>query len=140
MSSILDLSSCGYARGVLFELFTSNLGIDRVIGEPQVHYISRIHTHRFNYFKKLFGNSFEVPYKQFVSKFQKVVERIDLWGKRYADSKKAYLTKYNTDQWGKLSHEKKLGHTLFDCPSCKADQDLKLICKNYPLKSKSADR
>ena len=30
-----------------------------------------------------------------------------------------------------------MGHTLFNCVSCKADQDLKLICKNYPLKSKA---
>ena len=109
MSSILDLSSCGYARGVLFELFTSDLGIDRLIGEPQGHHISRVHTRRFNYFKELFGESFEVPYKQFVAKFPNVVGRLDLWGKRYTDSKKTYLKKFNIEQWGKLPEEKGWG-------------------------------
>ena len=38
MSSILDLDSCAYAKGMLFELFTSNVGIAMEVGEStKVH-------------------------------------------------------------------------------------------------------
>ena len=40
MSSILDLDSCAYANGMLFELFTLNVGIAMEVGESQPKFMT----------------------------------------------------------------------------------------------------
>ena len=56
MSSILDLDSCAYAKGMLFGLFTSNVGIAMEVGESQPKFMARLHTQRFTKYNEQFKN------------------------------------------------------------------------------------
>ena len=132
-TSILDIASCSFAKGILFELFTSSVGIERMLGEPQVMYASRLHNQRYIQYSEILGDCYYVPYKTFVDKFPKITERLDLWGKRYSDKKAEFLRKYNWEQWGKISHDEQSRHKLFECEACRSDQSLKQLLCTYPL-------
>ena len=136
MSSILDLDSCAYAKGMLFELFTSNVGIAMEEGESQPKFMARLHIQRFTKYNEQFKNcdKFNVTYKTFVSIFPKLKERLNLWGKRYSADRKTFLNNYNSEEWNKTLYETKVKHSLFNCDVCKEDPELKQIYKNYPLK------
>ena len=136
-TSILDLFSCSYAKGICYEIFTSNLGMQRMMGEPHPKFASRVMSQRFFRFSELFcyDGNFAVTQKLFVDKFSKIRERIDFWGKAHSQNKKAFLGKFNTETWGKLDIDLKNKHRLFDCEACIADQEVKSLCSNYPLKS-----
>ena len=54
--SILDISTCAYAKGVLFELYTSNVELQRMVGEPQVMYASRLHNQRYIQYLEILGD------------------------------------------------------------------------------------
>ena len=103
MSSILDLDSCAYAKGVIFELLTSNVGLVRVVGEPEPKFMARVHTQRLSIYNSIFKNchKFDVEYKPFVAKFPKLRERFILWGKRYSNDKRTFLSSYNAIEWVK---------------------------------------
>ena len=63
MSSILDLSSCAYAKGISYELFSSNVGLTRDVGEPQVKFISQVHSQKLTIYNESFKNceKFGIP-------------------------------------------------------------------------------
>ena len=83
MSSTLYLYSCAYAKGMLLGLFSSNVGIISMVGEPQPKFMARVHTQRFLIYNEKFKNcdTFGVTYKTFVSKFPKITERFNFGGK-----------------------------------------------------------
>ena len=139
MSSILDLSSCAYAKGVLLEVFSSNVGLVRVVGEPHPKFIARVNTQRFSIYNSIFMNcdKFDVAYKTFVAKFPQIKERFTLWGKRYSGDKRTFLKNYNAIEWDKKINEEKIKHALFNCEICMEDTKLKEMCKGYPLKKLS---
>lgn len=89
-TSILDLFSCSYAKGICYEIFTSNLGMQRMTGEPHPKFTSRVMSQRFVRFYELFcfDENFAVTQKLFVDKFSKIREIIDLWGKAHCQHKK----------------------------------------------------
>ena len=137
MSSILDLSSCAYAKGVLLEVFSSNVGLVRVVGEPHPKFIARVNTQRFSIYNSIVMNcdKFDVAYKTFGAKFPQIKERFTLWGKRYSGDKRTFLKNYNAIEWDKKINEEKIKHALFNCEICMEDTKLKEMCKGYPLKN-----
>ena len=136
-TSIMDPFSCSFAKGISYELFTSNLGIVRMAGEPQPKFISRVVSQRFNKYCETFGNeiNFTVTHKQFVDKLSKIQGRIELWGKAHFKYKQDFLSKFNSKTWAMLSPDVKSKHSLFNCQHCMEDQELKSIYMTYPLKS-----
>ena len=95
MSSILDLCSCAYAKGISYELFSSNVGLTGDVGEPQVEFTSLVHSQRLTIYNENFKNceKFGIPYKIFVGKFPKIKERLNLRGKQYSNEKKNIFNK-----------------------------------------------
>ena len=142
MSSILDLSSCAYAKGISYKLFSSNVGLTRDVGEPQVKFTSRVRSQRLTIYNESFKNcgKYGIPYKIFVDKFPKIKERLNLWGKRYSNEKKIFLTKYNISEWSNVNYEDKSKHALFECPECMADKHLMELCKTFPIKTNAGKR
>ena len=63
-------------------------------------------------------DKFGVTYKTFVSRFPKITERFNLWGKRYSADKKTFLKTYYAGKWSKIVYEEKVKHSLFDCDLC----------------------
>ena len=122
MLSIIEIFSCAFAKGVVYELFTSDLDTVRGIGEPSPKFQSRVYQQRFMMmYNQTFkdNKSFEITYKVFVDKFPKLKEKFSLWGKRYSKSKKQFLESFNKEKWQKMDETKKLKHTLFECEECK---------------------
>ena len=92
-TSLLDPFPCSFAKGICYEIFTCNLGMKRMSGEPRPQFISRVMLQRFNKFFEKFGftGNFSVARKNFVDKFSKIRERIDLWRKVHCQHKNAFL-------------------------------------------------
>ena len=133
--SIIGLSSCAYAKGVVHELFTSNVDIVRQIGEPTSTFKARLYKERFRLDNTIFKyESFEVTYKKFVDKFPQLIDKFSLWGKRYSASKKQFMQTYNTTKWNEEAIIQSK-HSLFDCQVCMKDLRLMDLYKNYPVKS-----
>ena len=136
-TSIMDLFSCSFAKGISYELFTSNLCLLRMTGEPQPVFASRVVTQRFNKYCEIFGNgiNFAVTQKQFVDKLSKIEDRIRLWGKANCKHKQDFLSKFNSQTWSKLSYDQKSKHKIFDCDQCIEDEESKSMYLTYPLKT-----
>ena len=97
MSSIKDISTCAFAKGILQELFSSNVGVVRTIGEPQPKFFSRIVGQRFELYNQLFHNlpTFQTDRKTFIDKFSKIIDQFKNWGKRHSGAKNKFLELLN---------------------------------------------
>ena len=88
---------------VLFELFTSNLGVLKQNNESQSNYVSRVINRRFDRYNSLFTEeNFQTDRKTFVNKFAHIKDDFAKRGKRHSGAKNTSLQKFNEDSWMKL--------------------------------------
>ena len=122
MICVLDLLTCGFTKVLIYELFTSDFGVQQE-GNKKV-WQSNINKKRFEKFQERYPDHCKndtSSYKAFVDKFPKIIENIkSLWKKNPA-AKKSVLSIFSTDSWTNLEHLKKTKHSPTDSQGCLKD-------------------
>ena len=127
MICILDPLTCGFTKVLIYELFTSDLGVQQE-GNKKV-WQGNINKKRFEKFQERYPDCCKngtSSYKAFVDKFPKIIENIKYLGKKDPAATKSVLSIFSTDSWTNLEQLKKAKHSPTDCQRCLKD----LIYKN----------
>ena len=135
MGSIFDPMTCGFAKGIIYELWSSNLELVKSENEAKALFSSRINQKRHALFSELFANneSFHVDYTKFIRKYSKIVNRIGQWAKRHTNERKQFVSTFNIKAWKDLTTSQQ-EHTLFDCKGCIEASELKLVMSTLSVK------
>ena len=98
MICILDPLTCGFTKVLIYELFTSDFGVQQE-GNKKV-WQGNINKKRFEKFQERYHDYCKndtSSYKAFVDKFPKSLKTSSLWGKKTQLPKKSVLSIFSTD-------------------------------------------
>ena len=133
MICILDPWSCGSTKVLVYELFTSDFGVQQE-GNKKV-WQGNVNKKQFEKFEEHYLDYRKIDTcscKAFVNKFPNSIENIKpLWKKDSAD-KKSVLPIFLADSWTNLEQLKKTKHSPTDCQVC-----LKLPIKTNTYRRKA---
>ena len=132
--SILDPSTCGYAKIALYNIFTEKQD-KRDTNEPLKNYKGRVFSNQLCKFKEYFSNNenFVVQYKKFTDNFPKIVPLIKNLAKSKKAIKDALLKTFSKENWEEAEKEK---HTPFQYKGCLSNHVLQSNLSKFPIKSK----
>ena len=116
MICILNPLTCGFTKVLIYELFTSDFGV-QLEGNKKV-WKGNVNKKRFEKFRERYPDyrkNDTSSYKAFVNKFPNIIENIKSLGKKDPAAKKSVLSKFSTDSWTNLEQLKKAKHSPTDC-------------------------
>ena len=98
--SIVDPSSCGFAKVFSYHLFTEKPNSKKKPTENSKEYSSRILRDQYARFLSQF-QYFEpsIDYTKFKSNFQKITKNLQYLGKKFPEKKKTILSTFSWNNW-----------------------------------------
>lgn len=114
MPSILDPTTCGFAKAAAFSIF--NCRLYKVQERSECNNLLK---QQHETFTNIFNSaiSFEVEYKVF-SRFKAIVKNVQALGKRNKEAKKEVLEFFKSASYNILTEDQKSEHSLFQCNGC----------------------
>ena len=141
MICILDPLTCGYTKVLVYELFTSDFGVQQE-GNKKA-WQGNMNKKRFEKFQERYSDYCKndtSSYKAFVNKFPKIIENIKSLGKKDPAAKKSILSIFSTDSWTNLEQLKKTKHSPTDCQGCLKDPIYKKALSKLPIRTNTYPR
>ena len=141
MICILDPLTCGFTKVLVYELFTSDFGV-QLEGNKKV-WQGNVNKKRFDKFRERYTDYCKndtSSYKAFVNKFPNIIENIKSLGKKDPAAKKSVLSTFSTDSWTNLEQLKKAKHSPTDCQVCLKDPIYKNVLSKLPIKTSAYRR
>lgn len=135
--SIIDPLSCGFAKVKVFEIFTSKTLLEKLDGEPDKHFKSRVLREKFEDYSKFFHKyeeKFQVEYSTFANYFSAIVEHIRSIGKTSSKIRDEILAIFSSKVWASMPQPKQNCHSLYDCDGCLKNEKLKYMLAEFPIK------
>ena len=137
MICILDPLTCVFTSILVYELFTSDFGVQQE-GNKKV-WQGNMNKKRFENFQEpypYYCKNDASSYKAFVNKFPKIIKNIRSLGKKDPAAKKSVLSIFSTDSWTNLEQFKKTKHSSADCQECLKDPICKNILSKLPINTR----
>ena len=107
MQSILDPTTCGYAKVKAYNPFKQDMKSKNNNAMKLQEFISYFNN------QQLEMNKFK--------RFNKIKDSMFKLGKANKDRKKEVLDFFSEKKWNDLTDEEKQQHRIFQCPACKSD-------------------
>ena len=105
--SIVDLTSCGFAKVFSYLLFTEIHSSKKKPAENYKEYESRLLRDQYERFLSQFQDYPKtVDYTKFKSNFRNIVKNLQTLGKKYPKKKRTILATFSSDNWDKLNEKK----------------------------------
>ena len=142
--SIVDPSSCGFAKACSYHLFTEKPNSKKKATENSKEYSSRILRDQYARFLSQF-QYFQpsIDYTKFKSNFREITKNLQYLGKKFPEKKKTILSTFSWINLYKLKDKQKY-HSLFDCQACYKSVNLRSAlvvftnqCNKYKVKAKN---
>ena len=123
--SIVDPTSCGFAKVFSYHLFTEKPNSNKKRTENSKEYSSRILCDQYARFVSQFQHfQPNIYYTKFKSNFRKITKNLQYLGKNFPEKKETILTTFSSYNWHKLKEKQKY-HSLFDCQAYHKSANLK---------------
>ena len=133
--SLIDPSSCGFAKVAVFNILSTKLDLPRDEGEKSNEYKGKVlkvkYSQYITYFNEI--DTFIVEYRQFGQSFKKIIPNIKGLEKRY---KKQEILTFSKSEWDSLSYEVKERHSLTDCDGCMKNLVYRKTLAKFPINDK----
>ena len=105
--SIVDPTSCGFAKVFSYLLFTERNSLKKKPAENCKGYESRILRDQYEKFLSQFQDCPKtVDYTKFKSNFGNIVKNLQTLGKKYPEKQRPTLASFSSDNWDKLNEKK----------------------------------
>ena len=139
--SIIDGTTCGFAKIEMYELQYKEHGLQKQPLEAASTFLSRIFNWQLLQYQTLFidcSSSFDVPYETFRKQLPKIKEAMLKLGKRYGEQKNKLTEGFSSKIWKSLSQEVKIKHTYSKCTGCQNDPNFRSTYGMFPSKKMDA--
>lgn len=118
--SLIHPQTCGFAKVAAWEVTRAVPSkIKRGENESPKEHRERKLQETFARFTQAFvGYNFAIDLKVFRKKLPDLRKKFSTWNPRKIQEREQYLKAFSTDNWRKLSHQRKAEHSLTGCEGC----------------------